>query len=216
MEIKALINHKNPATRKIWRRGVSNKLRKLMRGGGGIQGTNIMHPILKKKCKNNKKACFSRWVADIRPQKEEKHQVRMTAEGIFLAGTYTGNISTETADIETVKIHTNPIISSPDAKYCALDIHNMYLNTVLPTPEYMRIYVSMIPDDIRTEYGITDEYVNNKGFVYFETPRQFMDYLNQELSLTKTSRNTLHNTIIIHTNKHTASGITKPEKPLSH
>ena len=44
----------------------------------------------------------------------------------------------------------------------------MYLNTVLPTPEYMRIHVAMIQDDIRTEYGITDEYVNNKGFVYFE------------------------------------------------
>ena len=26
----------------------------------------------------------------------------------------------------------------------------------------------MIPDDIRTEYGITDEYLVNKGFVYFE------------------------------------------------
>ena len=26
----------------------------------------------------------------------------------------------------------------------------------------------MIQDDIRTEYGVTDGYVNNKGFIYFE------------------------------------------------
>ena len=32
----------------------------------------------------------------------------------------------------------------------------------------MRIHIAMIPEDIRNEYGITDEYVDNKGFVYFE------------------------------------------------
>ena len=116
----------------------------------------------------DKKTCFSRWVADIRLQKEGIHRVQMTTAGNFLEGTYTGKTSTEIADIETVKIHTNHIISSPGAKYCALDIYNMHLNTVLPTPEYMRIHVSMIPDDIRIEYGINDDYIDTKGFVYFE------------------------------------------------
>ena len=32
MEIKVLINHKNPATRKIWTQGVSTKLGRLMKG----------------------------------------------------------------------------------------------------------------------------------------------------------------------------------------
>ena len=32
----------------------------------------------------------------------------------------------------------------------------------------MRIHISTIPDDIQNEYDITDEYVDNKGFVYFE------------------------------------------------
>ena len=91
----------------------------------------------------------------------------MTAAGNILEGTYTGKTSTETADIETVKIHTNHIISSPGAKCCAVDIHSMYLNTVLPTPEYMR----MIPNDIRIEYGINDDYVDTEGFMYFEITR---------------------------------------------
>ena len=92
----------------------------------------------------------------------------MTTAGNFLKGMYTGKTSTETAAIETVKIHTNHIISSPRAKCCAPDILNVYLTTVLPTPEYMRIHVLMIPDNIRTEYGINDDYVDNRGFVYFE------------------------------------------------
>ena len=55
MEIKTLINHKNPATQKIWRRGVSNELRGLMKGGQGIKGTNAMNPILKSKMPKDKK-----------------------------------------------------------------------------------------------------------------------------------------------------------------
>ena len=58
MEIKALKNQKNPSTRKIWRRGVSNELQRLMKGGDGIKGTNTMHPILKSKMPKDKKACF--------------------------------------------------------------------------------------------------------------------------------------------------------------
>ena len=58
MEIKALINHQHPATRKIWRRGVSNELRSLMKGGECIKGTNTMHPILKRKMPKDKKTCF--------------------------------------------------------------------------------------------------------------------------------------------------------------
>ena len=72
-------------------------------------------------------------MTDIRLQKQEIHRVRMTAAGNFLERTYTRKTSTETSNIETVKIHTNHIISSPGAECYALDIHKMYLNTVLPT-----------------------------------------------------------------------------------
>ena len=70
------------------------------------------------------------------------------AAGNFLERTYTGKTSTEKADIETVKIHTNHIISSPSDKCCALNINNMYLNTVESTQEYMRIHITIIPDNI--------------------------------------------------------------------
>ena len=57
-EVKALINHKNPATRKVLRRGISNELRGFIKGGNGIKGTKTMHLILKSKMPKDKKACF--------------------------------------------------------------------------------------------------------------------------------------------------------------
>ena len=44
----------------------------------------------------------------------------------------------------------------------------MYLNTILPTPEYMAIHISRIPDDIRKKYCIIDNYIYTKGFVYLQ------------------------------------------------
>ena len=111
--------------------------------------------------------------ADIRLQKKVIYRVRMMAAVNFLEAIYTGKRSTETADIETVKIHTKCIMSSPGTEWCALEFNNMYLDTVLGllTPAYMRVHIPMIPDNIRTEYVINDDYVDNKRFVYFEVTK---------------------------------------------
>ena len=57
----------------------------------------------------------------------------MTAAGNGLEGTYTDTTSTEKVNIETTKINRNNIIFSVGAIYCALDINNIYLNTILPS-----------------------------------------------------------------------------------
>jgi hypothetical protein len=44
----------------------------------------------------------------IRPEKEETHQTRITAGGNLLE--YPGEVSTETASLETAKIHINSTI----------------------------------------------------------------------------------------------------------
>lgn len=92
----------------------------------------------------------------------------MIDTGNFLEGTYKGNKSIGLTDFETIKICTNHIISLVGAKCCASNISNMYLNTVLPSPEYMRIHFSMILNDIKEEYIIKDEFIDSKGLAYFE------------------------------------------------
>lgn len=102
----------------------------------------------------------------------------MTATDNFLEETYVDETSTKTAHIETVKIHTNHIISLMREKCCGTIISNMNLNIVLSSLEYMQIHISMILDDIRKDYGINYDYIDQHGFVYFETRKQFVGLLS--------------------------------------
>ena len=51
-----------------------------------------------------------------------------------------------------------------------LDISNFYLNTPLKRPEYIRLKISDIPDEIIHEYHLK-KIVNSKGFVFLEVTK---------------------------------------------
>jgi hypothetical protein len=70
------------------------------------------------------KITYARFCSDIRPQKAETHQTRLTAGGDQLG--YDGKTSTDTAGLETVKLHINSTISRKHAKYMCIDTGNMY------------------------------------------------------------------------------------------
>ena len=80
---------------------------------------------------------------------------------------YNGNTSTETAGLETIKIHLNSTISTKNAKYAAADIGNFYTNSKLDSPEYMRIFLSLIPQEIIKEYDAM-KFVDIGGYVYVD------------------------------------------------
>ena len=80
---------------------------------------------------------------------------------------YNGKTSTETASLETIKIHVNSTISTKNAKYAAADIGNFYTNSKLESSEYMRIHLSQIPKEIIDEYEVM-QYVESDGYVYVE------------------------------------------------
>jgi hypothetical protein len=61
-----------------------------------------------------------------------------------------------------------------------MDIKNYYLGTPLPMYEYMRLPISILPDEIIDKYGlkkfVADAWVYleiRKGYVRFETSRHF-------------------------------------------
>jgi hypothetical protein len=57
-------------------------------------------------------------------------------------------------------------LSTKDAKMMMMDINNYYLGTPLPTYEYMRLPISILPLDIIEKYRLTHLVVN--GWVYLE------------------------------------------------
>ena len=65
----------------------------------------------------------------IRPQKKEIHRTYMTISRNLLD--YQGNTKTPIANLITMKLLLNSILSTPGAKCMTIDIKNFYLETKL-------------------------------------------------------------------------------------
>jgi hypothetical protein len=105
-------------------------------------------------------------VCAYRPEKENPNRVRLTIGGDRVI--YHGDVSTKTADMATVKILINSVLSTPGASFMTLDIKDFYLNTPMNSNDYayMRIPVKLIPAAIMEKYKL-NALVHN-GNVYVE------------------------------------------------
>ena len=97
-------------------------------------------------------ATYLRIVAALRPHKAESKRIRFTMGGDRII--YDGKVSTPTADLTTVKVLINSVISTPGAKYMTIDIKDFYLGTPMERFEYVRIPVKYIPPDIMEQYNL--------------------------------------------------------------
>jgi hypothetical protein len=78
-------------------------------------------------------------------------------------------VAASTADINTFKNLINSTLSTTDAAMMMLDIKNYYLGTPLHQYEYMRMLLSIFPEEILNTYNITVLAVDGKGHVWIET-----------------------------------------------
>ena len=104
----------------------------------------------------------------IRPEKEEQHRTRFTVGGDRV--NYLGEVATPTADMMVAKLLFNSVISTPNAKFMTMDISNFYLMTPLKRPEFIRIKISDIPEEIIVEYKLR-ELVTEDGSIYIQANR---------------------------------------------
>ena len=58
----------------------------------------------------------------------------------------------------------NSVLSTPGAKYFTMDISNFYLGTPMERPEYMRLPIKIIPQEIIEKYKLRD--IESEGWVY--------------------------------------------------
>jgi hypothetical protein len=80
---------------------------------------------------------------------------------------YPGGAGTPTADLLTVKLLINSIISTAGAKFMTMDIKDFYLNTPMARYEYMRLRIADMPDNVIEHYNLRDKATPN-GYVYCE------------------------------------------------
>jgi hypothetical protein len=60
---------------------------------------------------------------------------------------YSGDVATSTADITTFKILINSTLSTEDAAMMMMDMKTYYLSMPLPRFEYMKMLLSLFPEE---------------------------------------------------------------------
>jgi len=63
-------------------------------------------------------------------------------------------VYTPAADLTTVKLLLDSIISDKDSLFCNIDLKDFYLNTPMARYKYMLVSVNMIPTDMFEEYKL--------------------------------------------------------------
>ena len=89
-------------------------------------------------------------ICDYCKGKAQPNCTRLTVGGDRIK--YQGECGTATADILTVKIMLNSIISTTGEKFLTIDAKNVYLNMPMTRFEYLQLCMSNIPDYIKQHY----------------------------------------------------------------
>jgi hypothetical protein len=108
---------------------------------------------------------YARIVCTYCKGKKDKYRTRITMGGNLF--NYPGDCGTPTADLLTVKLLLNSIISTPNAKFMTLDLKDFYLMIPMKRYEYFHMKLELFPQDIIYKYDLTSK-VNHNGNMHSE------------------------------------------------
>ena len=99
------------------------------------------------------------------PKNSNHNRVRLTVGGYCI--NYPGDCGTPTANMLTVKLLLNSVISTKGANFMSIDIKDFYLNTPMSRYKYMRLKIAELPQDFIDEYKLQDKKTKD-GYMYLE------------------------------------------------
>ena len=105
-------------------------------------------------------------VCSVRPEKAEPNRTCFVVRGDQI--NYPGKVATPTAEMLVKKLLFNSVIFTKDAHSMMMDTSNFYLMTPLTRPEFIRIKLSDIPDEIIDEHKLKEKAIKD-GSVYTMT-----------------------------------------------
>jgi hypothetical protein len=155
---------KDPKLGPLFEIYLGNELGRICQGIRDIADTNTAFFVELSSIPKSRKITYGKLVCYRKPKKLETHRVRLTVGGDRLD--YNGETATSTEDITTFKILIKSTLSTKYAKMTMMDIKNYYFGIPLPTYEYIRLPISILPGEIITKYYLTCLAVD--GWVYLE------------------------------------------------
>ena len=162
LEYRHLIKH--PKYKDTWSNSFGKEIRRL------ATTTETIFFISKTDIPQDRKGdeTYGRIVCVYREGKKDKYRTRITIGGNLI--NFPGDCGTPTADLLTVKLLFNSIISTPNAKFMSIDIKDFYLCTPMKRYEYFRMKLELFPEDITQEYDLRNK-VDATGNVHSEVRR---------------------------------------------
>jgi hypothetical protein len=150
----------NHATKATWQHSYGNEIRRLAQGMPGYNsGTNTIMFIKKNQVPQDRANDVTYGlITTLIP-----NRTRLVAGGNRVH--YLEDAGTPTANLLTIKLLLNSIISTPNAKFMTMDIKDFYLNTPMARYEYMQLQIADMPEDIIAHYKLTD-IVTHNGYIY--------------------------------------------------
>ena len=148
LEYRHLLKH--PKYKDIWSKSFGTEIRRL------ATTTETIAFMSKEMIPQNRRKdiTYGRIVCTHRSEKTDPHRTRITMGGNLI--NYPDDCGTPTADLLTVKLLFNSIISTPNCKFMTIDIKDFYLMTPMDRYEYFRMKLELFPPDIIEEYGLRD------------------------------------------------------------
>eukprot|EP00804_Cyclotella_cryptica_P011209 CCRYP_007737-RB/>CCRYP_007737-RB protein AED:0.21 eAED:0.17 QI:0/-1/0/1/-1/1/1/0/1078 len=164
LECRALLKH--PRFKEAWSISAANEFGRLAQGvGGRVKGTDTIRFIPKSEVPEDrfKDVTYIRMVCQVRTEKKEPNRSRAMVGGNLI--NCEDDVGTPTADLLLIKIFFNSVISTPGARFANADLANFYLMTPLKRPEFAKIRLDNLPDEIVNEYNLK-EIATPDGWVY--------------------------------------------------
>eukprot|EP00804_Cyclotella_cryptica_P008100 CCRYP_004591-RA/>CCRYP_004591-RA protein AED:0.17 eAED:0.17 QI:0/0/0/1/0/0/4/0/815 len=163
LNYRQLLRH--PDYNADWTLSSANEFGRLANGvGGRVKGTNTITFIPKAAVPPNRRKDVT-YGTFVCTREKGTQQDRFVVGGDRI--NYPGEVATPTADMLVAKMLFNGVVSSLGAKFMTMDITNFYLNTPLKRPEFIRLNIRDIPQEIIDEYKLKD-IAERDGSIYLQ------------------------------------------------
>jgi hypothetical protein len=154
--------------KEVWKKAVSNEFGRLAQGNiFGVTATDTIDFIHKHEYPSNRDITYASFVCDYRPLKSEPYRCRIVVGGDKLS--YDHDPASPAASLLETKLILNSTISDAKegARFFSCDLKDHFLASPMERPEYMKIPISNIPDDIIEKYNLKSK-VSIDGFVFIK------------------------------------------------
>jgi hypothetical protein len=147
----------DPDLKHLWVLAMTKEVHPLAQGKPGItNGTNTIFILSPKQVwyiPTDRTVTYGQIVIDNCPQKEDPNRVCITVGGNLINHPF--ELTLRTTDMVSYTLLWNSMISTKGACVAGANIKNMYFDMPLDWYEYMKMPLSIFPQDIIKHYGLS-------------------------------------------------------------